>query len=111
MGEGCPIFVPRFGRGPQEKAHADDIFHQPPGEMSCVGGIFHKPPSEMSCIQGKLADHVEDYVVRSPKGAVLVTSPGTEPSNSLPALVERFVPSSKRLIDRSIPGFLREIKR
>ena len=38
----------------------------------------------MSWTRGKLADHVEDDVVLSPEGVVLVTSPGTESSYARP---------------------------
>ena len=38
----------------------------------------------MRKIWGKLADHVEDHVVLSPEGAVLVTSLGTESSYPRP---------------------------
>ena len=48
------------------------------------GDLFEQPPGEMSGIRGKFVDHVEDHVVLSPKGAVLVTSTGTESSNPPP---------------------------
>ena len=46
------------------------------------GDLFDQSPGEMSLIRGKLADHVENYVVLSPEGVVLVTSTGTKSSYS-----------------------------
>ena len=54
------------------------------------GDIFDQPLCEKCSIQTKLADHVGDHVVLSPRGAVLVTSPGTESSNPPPPIVELF---------------------
>ena len=62
-GRGCNKFDPVLGGDGPKKA--------PPGDL------FDQPPHEMSWIWGKLADHVEDHVVLSPEGAVLVTYPGT----------------------------------
>ena len=46
--------------------------------------ILNQPPGQMRWIWGKLADHVEDYVILSPEGAVLVTSRGTKSSYPRP---------------------------
>ena len=48
------------------------------------GDITDQPSSGMSWIWGKFADHVEDHVVLSPEGTVLVTSPGTASSYPRP---------------------------
>ena len=52
--------------------------------MAPTGNIFDQPPGGRNWIRGKLADHVGDHVVLSPKGAVLVTSSGTESSYPRP---------------------------
>ena len=49
-------------------------------EIAPFGDIYDQPPGERCRIRGKLADHVEDHAVLSPKGLFLVTSPGTESS-------------------------------
>ena len=69
-GRGCHTFFPFWGR--------DGTKIVPPGDL------FDQPPGEMIWIRGKLADHVEDHVVLSPEGVVLVTSPGTESSYPRP---------------------------
>ena len=59
----------------------DDKKIAPPGD------VFGQPAYERSLIRSKLADRVEDNVVLSFGGTVLVTSPGTESSNpSTPSL-------------------------
>ena len=63
-GRECTIFVPVSG--------VDGTKIAPPGDL------FDQTPFEMSSIRGKLANPVGDHVVLSPKGVVLVTSPGTE---------------------------------
>ena len=65
-GRGCHKFVPVLG--------GDGTKIAPPGDL------FDQPPGEMSSIRGKLADNVEDHLVLSPEGVVLVTSPGTDSS-------------------------------
>ena len=67
LGRGCHNFFPVL-RGDGTKT-------APPVE------IFDQPPGEMSSDRVKLVDDVRGYAVLSPKGAVLVTSPGTEPSH------------------------------
>ena len=52
-----------------------------------TGGIFDQASGGISLIRGKLADHVEDHVVLSPGGAVLVTSRGR--NRRIPALPNR----------------------
>ena len=69
-GRGCNIFVPDLGGDGTKITPTGDIFDQPPGGMSFI--------------TGKLADRVGDYLVLSPEGAVLVTSPGTESSYPRP---------------------------
>ena len=69
-GAGSNNFVPVLGGDDTKIAPAGDIFRQPPGGMSSV--------------RGKLANHVEDHVVLSPEGVVLVTSTGTESSYPRP---------------------------
>ena len=53
-------------------------------KMVPPGDLFDQSPGEMSLIRGKLADHVGNYVVLSPEGVVLVTSPGTKSSYPRP---------------------------
>ena len=67
-GRGCNKFVPVLGGDGTKIVPTGDTFDQPPGGISFI--------------RGKLADHVGDYLVLSPEGAVLVTSPGTESSYS-----------------------------
>ena len=62
-GWGCNDFVPVLGGNGTKIAATGDILDQPPGQTRRV--------------RGKLADHVADHLVSSPKGAILVTSPGT----------------------------------
>ena len=69
-GGGVPKFVPSFFGGGREKSPTGDTFDQLPGEMSQI--------------RGKLAYNVGDYLVSSPKGAVLVSTSGTESSNPRP---------------------------
>ena len=65
-GRGCHKLVPGLGGDGTKIAPSGDLFDQPPGGMGWI--------------RSKLADHVWDYVVLSPEGVVLVTSPGTESS-------------------------------
>ena len=69
-GRGCNKFVPVLGGDGTKIVPTGDIFDQPPGGMSFI--------------RGKPADHVGDYLVLPPEGAVLVTSPGTESSYPRP---------------------------
>ena len=69
-GRGCNKFVPVLRGDGTKIAPTGDIFDQPPGGIS-----FNR---------GKLADHARDYLVLSPEGVVLVTSPGTESSYPRP---------------------------
>ena len=69
-GRRCDIFFPVLG-GDGTK-------------IVLIGDIFDQPSGGMSSIWGKLTDHVEDHVVLSPEGAVLVTSPGTKSSYPRP---------------------------
>ena len=69
-GRGCHKFVPVL--------EGDGTKIDPPGEL------FYQPPGEMSSTRSRLAEHVGDDVVLSPKGVVLVASPGTELSYPCP---------------------------
>ena len=69
-GRGCNIFVPVLRGNGTKIAPTGDRFDQPPGQMRWIWG--------------KSADHVGDYVVSSPEGAVLMTSPGTKSSYPRP---------------------------
>ena len=51
---------------------------------SPTGDTFDQLPGEMSQIRGKIAYNIGDYLVSSPKGAVMVSSPGTESLNPRP---------------------------
>ena len=53
-------------------------------KTSTPGDIFDQTPCERASIWSKSADHVGDQVAMSLGGIVLVTSPGTESSNSPP---------------------------
>ena len=66
LGGGCRKFVPVLGGGGTK--------------ISPPGVIFDQPPGEMSWIRGNIANHVEDHVVLSAEGSVLVASPGAESS-------------------------------
>ena len=69
------------GRGCHKCVHVlrgDGTKIAPPGDL------FDQPSGEMNYIWGKLADHIEDHVVLSPEGVVLVTSLGTESSYPRP---------------------------
>ena len=55
-------------------------------ENSPTGDIFDQPPGDFFLLWDTLADHLEDHVVLSSEGAVLVTSPGTESSYPRPRL-------------------------
>ena len=72
-GGGGPKFVPTWGGGDTKKSPTGDTFDQFPGEMSQI--------------RGKLAYNVGNYLVSSPKGAVLAATPGTESSNPRPHLL------------------------
>ena len=74
-GGGCRKFVPVLGRDGTKIVPTEDMFDQPPGEMSSI--------------QGKLVYHVGDHVVQSSEADVLVTSPGTESPYSSSPIVER----------------------
>ena len=64
-------FFPHFGRGRHER--------------NPLGNIFDQPLGEMSWIRGKLANHVGDHIAIPLESAAMVTSLGTESSNTSPA--------------------------
>ena len=78
-GRGCHKFVLVLGGNGTKIAPHEDLFDQPPGEISSI--------------LGKLADHhVGDHVVLSTEGVVLLASWGTE--SSYPRLPQPLKPST-----------------